>query len=406
MSDGAGARAAGHHTVMIPPRFCGWQAHSPPLHVEGGRFVRTEPQMTTTAKPWVGVIALGASLLLAGCGQETEAEAPPLRPVRVVTVEKGSGGQVAAFTGEVLAQDEASLAFRVSGRMIERSANVGDQVKAGQVVARLDPQNALNTLRSAQAALAAAESQLVTAANTFERQDRLLGNGFTTQANHDAARSALQAAQSAVDNAEAQLKIAQDNVSYTDLVADAPGTVTARGAEPGEVVQAGQMILQLARQGGRDAVFDVPANILRSAPPEVVISVTLSDDPSVTATGRVREVAPQADPVTRTFRVRVGLDNPPAAMRLGSTVIGKVELGNDAVIDIPASALTALNSKPAVWVVDPATQTVALRNIEVRSFSQARIGVDSGLSPGEVVVTAGVQALHPGQKVRLLGAGS
>lgn len=351
-------------------------------------------------------VALGASLLLAGCGAETEAEAPQPRPVRVVTVEKGEGGQVVSFTGEVLAQDEASLAFRVSGRMIERSANIGDQVKAGQIVARLDPQNAQNTLRSAQAALAAAESQLVTAANAFERQDRLLANGFTTRANHDAARTALQAAQSAVDDAEAQLKIAQDNLSYTDLVVDAAGTVTARGAEPGEVVQAGQMILQLARQGGRDAVFDLPANMLRQAPADPVITVSLSDDPNVTAVGRVREVAPQADPVTRTFRVRVGLDNPPPAMRLGSTVVGRVRLDNDLVIDIPASALTAVNSQPAVWIVDPATQTVSLRNIEVRSFSQARVAVDSGLSPGEVVVTAGVQALHPGQKVRLLGAGS
>lgn len=359
-----------------------------------------------TASPLLIAAILAASLALAGCGAEPEAEAPAPRPVRVVTVEKGVGGQVASFTGDVQAQDEAALAFRVSGRMIERSANVGDVVKAGQVVARLDPQNALNARRSAQAALAAAESQLVTAANTFERQEQLLRNGFTTQANHDAARTALQAAQSGVDNAEAQLKIAQDNVSYTELVADAAGTVTARGAEPGEVVQAGQMILQLARQGGRDAVFDVPANVLRAVPADPVITVALSDDPSVTATGRVREVAPQADPVTRTFRVRVGLDNPPPAMRLGSTVVGRVELGTDAAIELPASALTAVNDRPAVWVVDPATATVALRNIELRRFSPASISVETGLSPGEVVVTAGVQALHPGQKVRLLGAGS
>ncbi len=354
----------------------------------------------------MSVAALGAALLLAGCGQESEAEAPQLRPVRVISVGKGEGGQLVTFTGHVQAQDEASLAFRVSGRMIERTANVGDRVKAGQIVARLDPQNALNTLRSAQAALAAAESQLVTAANTFERQDRLLGNGFTTRAQHDAARTGLQAAQSGVDNAEAQLKIAEDNVGYTNLVVDAPGTVTARGAEPGEVVQAGQMILQLAREGGRDAVFDVPAQMLRAASADAVIDVSLTDDAGVTAIGRVREVSPQADPVTRTFRVRVGLDSPPEAMRLGSTVNGRIQLDNDAVIEIPASALTSVNSQPAVWVVDPATQTVALRNIEVRRFSQATVGVASGLAAGEVVVTAGVQALHPGQKVRLLGAGS
>ena len=349
-------------------------------------------------------LALVMVFLVGGCSQEPEDRPAQVRPVQVVTVEKGKSGLTATFTGHIQAQDEVSLAFRVSGRMIERTANVGDKVQAGQVVARLDPQNARNTLRSAQAAFAAAESHLVTATNTFERQDRLLGNGFTTRANHDAARSGMQAAQSEVDNAEAQLKIAEDNLGYTELVVDAPGIVTARGAEPGEVVQAGQMILQLARAGGRDAVFDVPAQILRDAVPGAVINITLTDDPRVSAIGRVREVAPQADPVTRTFRVRFGLDNAPEAMRLGSTVNGQVQIDNAAVIEIPASALTAVNSAPAVWVVDPQTQTVALRNIEVARFGNVNVGVGSGLSPGEVVVTAGIQALHPGQKVRLLGS--
>lgn len=355
---------------------------------------------------WLVFVA-GSALLLGACGRDDEAEAPPpVRPVRTITVEKQHGGQRVTLTGDVQAQEEVALAFRVSGRMTERSANVGDAVKAGQLVARLDPQNAQNTLRSAQAALAAAESQLVKTTNAFGRQDRLLGNGFTTRANHDAARNAMQASQAAVDDAQAQLEIAADNLDYTELRADAPGTVTARGAEPGEVVQAGQMILQLARQGGRDAVFDVPAALLRAAPSDAVITVTLSGDPSVTTTGRVREVAPQADPVTRTFRVRVGLDNPPATMRLGSTVNGQVQLDSEATIEIPASALTALNGQPAVWVVDPAASTVALRNIEVLRFNPSTVAVASGLDPGEVVVTAGVQALHPGQKVRLLGSGA
>ena len=356
-----------------------------------------------SSRPVIG-LTLALALLLGGCSQEAEERPAQVRPVQVVTVEKGQSGQTATFTGHIQAQDEASLAFRVSGRMIERTANIGDKVQAGQVIARLDPQNARNALRSAQAALAAAESQLVTAANTFQRQDHLLASGFTTRANHDAARSGLQTAQSAVDNAEAQLKIAEDNLSYTDLVVDAPGTVTARGAEPGEVVQAGQMIVQLARQGGRDGVFDVPAQILRDAVPDAVITVALTDDPRVTVSGRVREVSPQADPVTRTFRVRVGLDNAPEAMRLGSTVNGRVQIDNAAVIEIPASALTAVNNAPAVWVVDPQAQTVALRNIEVARFGKASVGVASGLSAGDVVVTAGIQALHPGQKVRLLGS--
>lgn len=351
--------------------------------------------------------ALGAALFTAGCSGEDDGDEPaPIRPVRAVTVEAGQSGQLVTLTGDIQAEDEVALAFRVGGRMTERLVNVGDAVKAGQVVARLDPQNALNTLRSAQAALAAAEGRLVQAQNHYERQERLLGNGFTTRALYDDAQQGLRSAQSSVDDAQAQLKIAEDNVSYTELTADAPGVVTARGAEPGEVVQAGRMIVQLARQGGRDAVFDVPAQLLRSVPANPVINISLIDEPSVAALGRVREVAPQADPVTRTFRVRVGLENPPAAMRLGSAVNGSVRLDSATAIEIPASALTAFNSRPAVWVVDPATLTVALRNIEVARFNPATVAVSSGLGVGDIVVTAGVQALHPGQAVRLLGSGS
>ena len=192
-------------------------------------------------------------------------------------------------------------------------------------MARLEPQNERNALRTAQANLAAAQGQLTQARNHFERQDTLLKQGWTTRANHDQAKQALQTAQSQVDAAEAQLKTAHDLVSFTELKADAPGVVTAIGPGAGEVVQAGQMIVRVARKDGRDAVFDVPAQLIRSAPSDPRITVSLTDDPSVTASGRVREVAPQADPVTRTFAVKVGLTDPPAAMRLGATVTGRME---------------------------------------------------------------------------------
>jgi RND family efflux transporter MFP subunit len=198
------------------------------------------------------------------------------------------------------------------------------------------------------------------------------------------------------------VKFANDQVGFTELKADAPGVVTAVGAEPGEVVSAGRMVVQLARQGGRDAVFDVPGQVIRSAPKDPQVTVTLKDDPNVMAVGRVREVAPQADPVTRTFEVKVGLTDPPAAMRLGATVTGRMEVDPNAVIDIPSSALTTSNQLPAVWVVDPATSTVSLRPIDVLRFDPDAVVVSKGLAPGDVVVTAGVQALYPGQKVRLL----
>jgi RND family efflux transporter MFP subunit len=348
-------------------------------------------------------VLVGAPLI-AGCQPASQTAAPAARPVRIVTVEKREAGVPITLTGRIEAEDEVNLAFRISGRLLENDSKQGDRVGAGDVVARLESQNELNTLRAAQAALAAAEGQLTQARNHFERQDTLLKQGWTTRVNHDQAIQALQTAQSQVDATEAQLKAAHDLVSFTDLKADASGVVTVRGPLAGEVVQAGQMIIRLARKDGRDAVFDVPAQVLRSAPTDPKVTVTLTDDPAVVAQGRVREVAPQANPVTRTFEVKVGLMDPPPAMRLGATVTGRMETEAVPIMEIPASALTEFNRQPAVWIVDPSSRTVSLRNVDVLRFDQATVAVDQGLDIGEIVVTAGVQALHPGQKVRLLGS--
>jgi membrane fusion protein, multidrug efflux system len=348
------------------------------------------------------VVALVASL--GACGEDAKTEAPQARPVRTVTVEKREAGVPITLTGRIEAEDEVALAFRIAGRLLENDRKLGERVEPGQLVARLESQNERNALRTAQANLAAAQGQLTQARNHFERQDTLLKQGWTTRANHDQAKQAQQTAQSQVDAAEAQLKAAHDLVSFTELKADAPGVVTAIGPGAGEVVQAGQMILRVARKDGRDAVFDVPAQLIRSAPSDPRITVNLTDDPSVTASGRVREIAPQADPVTRTFAVKVGLTDPPSAMRLGATVTGRMEIESVPVMEILATALTEFNRQPAVWIVDPSNRTVSIRNVDVLRYDPARVAVSGGLDTGEVVVTAGVQALHPGQKVRLLGS--
>ncbi len=342
--------------------------------------------------------------MLAACGQEATTAAPEPRPVRTLTVEKRQAGAPILLTGRIEAEDEVTLSFRIAGRILQSDLKLGDRVTPGQVVARLESQNEMNTLRAAKAGLAAAQGQLTQARNHFERQDTLLHQGWTTRANHDQAKQAQQTAQSQVDAADAQLKTAHDLVSFTELKADAPGVVTAVGPGSGEVVQAGQMILRLARHDGRDAVFDVPAQVIRTAPADPRVTVTLADDPRVSAIGRVREVAPQANPQTRTFEVKVGLTDPPTAMRLGATVTGRVETEASAIIEIPAAALTNSNQQPAVWIVDTDNRTVSLRNVDVLRFDQASVAVSGGLDTGEVIVTAGVQALHQGQKVRLLGS--
>jgi membrane fusion protein, multidrug efflux system len=343
-----------------------------------------------------------AALALAACNKKPEAEAPGVRPVRTVIATPSESGETVVLTGRIAAESEASLGFRIGGRVIERLVNVGDHVETGQDLAKLDPQDEVNALRSGQAALAAAQAQLNKARQAFERQRQLLASGHTPRSVFDQAQKELQTAQANVDDADARLTNQGLRVSWTILQADAPGTVSAVDAEPGEVVQPGQMIVRIARRDGRDAVFDVPGRLLREAPSNPDITVRLTDDPSIVAMGRVREVGTQADPATRTFEVKVGLTDPPPEMRLGSTVTGSMQLESEPVMAIPASALTSLNGQPAMWLVDPETMTVSLHNIETARFDPDTVVVIQGIETGDIVVTAGVHALHPGQKVRLL----
>src|ERR1700749_2928114 len=293
---------------------------------------RTMPRQVLS----LALVAAQCPRMLAACGRQAETEtAPPPRPVRTTTVEKRETSMPLTFTGRIDAEDEVSVAFRISGLLLANDTKIGDRVEAGQLLARLESQNELNALRQAQAGLAAAQGQLTQARNHYERQETLLAQGWTTRANFDAATQAQQTAQSQVDAAEAQLSSAHDLVSFTELKADAPGKITATGPSAGEVVQAGQMIARIARQDGRDAVFNVPSQLIRPAPADPQITVSLTDDPTVTAEGRIREVAAQADPVTRTFEVKVGLTDPPPAMRLGATVTGRAHTNAGPTIDIP-----------------------------------------------------------------------
>jgi RND family efflux transporter MFP subunit len=369
--------------------------------MDHGRFAATPSRMALAAG---FSILLLSGLLLAGCDSAPPPPAPEARPVRVVTVEQRPTGEVIALSGTVQAETQVNLAFRIDGRVIERAVNVGDRVVADQLIARLDRENEENGVRAARAAVVAAQSALVEARNNYGRQRDLLRSGFTTRVRYDEATRTLRTAESQADSMQAQLSNAELRLGYTELRADAPGIITARGVEPGEVVQAGRMVVQIARQEGRDAVFDVPAQIKDLAPAEPRIEVSLTMEPGVVAQGRVREVAPQADAVTGTFQVRVGLIDPPPTMRLGSTVTGRLWVHGGSGIEVPAAALTRGEREPAVWIVDAATQTVSLRPVEVVRFDPGRVLIGQGLTTGDIVVTAGVQALRPGQKVRLLGA--
>jgi RND family efflux transporter MFP subunit len=342
--------------------------------------------------------------LLSACSESEAPPAPEVRPVRTVTIANTTADGTATLTGTVQAGQEINQSFRIDGRLIERAVSVGDTVRAGQQIALLDAQNEETSLQAARAQLAGAQARLVEANNNFERMRDLVAEFAVSRAQFDQAEANRIAASAQVQAARSQVTLAENRLGYTRLRSSDSGVVTAQGAEPGEVVGAGRMIVQIAREDSRDAVFDVPARIKDNAIGNSGITVVLALDPKVTATGRVREVSPRADPVTGTFRVRVGLDNPPAAMRLGSTVTGRVKVGSVTGIEMPASAVFRTDRQPAVWVVDPESGTVAVRNVQVSSADANTVAVVAGLQPGDVVVTAGIQALRPGQKVRVLEA--
>lgn len=352
------------------------------------------------------LIALAMTTALSACREEEEAAAPELRPVRSILVAESASGETITLSGTVESQVQVELAFRIGGRLVERLVNVGDTVEPGQIIGRLDPADEENALRGAEAAQTAAGAQMSEARSHYQRQRHLYERDFVSFAALERAEQQMTSTQSAFDAAEAQVGIARRRLADTALLADAGGVVTAVGAEAGEVVTAGRRIVQVARDEGKDAVFDVPAAIVAASDPDPEVTVTLSLNPGISAQGRVREIAPRVDAATGTIRVRVGLIDPPEEMRLGSTINGSVHFGGYGGIELPASSLTSSDGAPAVWIVDPDNRTVALRPVEVTRFTPAAVGIASGVEIGDRIVTAGVQALRPGQEVKLLGEGS
>ncbi|MGL4997011.1 MAG: efflux RND transporter periplasmic adaptor subunit [Deefgea sp.] len=345
-------------------------------------------------------IALSATLtLLVACKPAEEAPPPELRSVKVMQVGKQDGTDLTVLSGTVQAQNQINLAFRVDGRMVSRSVDVGDLVKAGQEIAVLSPETEQSGVIAAEANLEGARALLIEARANENRNRYLLTQNFISKAAFDRIVQQAQSAQAQVNAAQANLNIARTRLGYTRLVADATGVVTAVGAEPGEVVQGGRMVVEVALQDGRDAIFNAPPQLKDTLPADPKITISLATDPSVTVQGRVREVAPRADPITGSFRVRVALIDPPATMRLGTTVTGRIKVDTPAGFDIPSSALTRGDGAAAVWVVDTKTNQVALRKIEVVHSSISTVTVGKGLNAGELIVTAGVQALRPNQKV-------
>jgi RND family efflux transporter MFP subunit len=278
-------------------------------------------------------------------------------------------------------------------------------VKAGDVLARIDPTEQQADLEGSKAAVASAEAQQRVAAAAFERQKSLMANGFTTRVAYDQAQETLRTAEGALETAKSQLGTSTDALTYTELRASAAGVITARNIEVGQVAQSAQSAYTLAEHGARDGVFDLHESVFLEPPPEGdLIRLALISDPTVMATGRVREISPTVDPKTATVRVKIAIQDAPAAMTLGSPITGEGRQRPVSKMILPWNALTSAAKGPAVWVVDPKTNVVHLQDIVVESYDTDAFVVGSGLAVGERVVTDGGKLLRPGQVVTFDGA--
>lgn len=350
-------------------------------------------------RPFAWGACVCAAITLAGCG---EAPKPPPKQLTSVTVEPVALTQVASeitLTGQIAARIQSELAFRIEGRIATRTVEVGDHVEKGQLLATLETTQQDADVSAARAGVASAEATLKEAEATFERQQTLLKQGFTTQPNFDRAKQALDGAKAGLDGAKAALGTAEDARANTELRADAAGVVTARNAEVGQVMSVAQAVYSVARDGPRDAVFDVFEALPANPPGDKHVQLTLLSNPAVKAIGIVREVAPTVDPTRGTVRVKIGIDNTPPEMGLGAPVVGAGRFKPRDTIVLPWTAFFEDRGKPAVWVVDPASKAASLKQVEVFAFRTNELVLNDGLKAGELVVTHGGQLLRPGQMV-------
>ena len=338
---------------------------------------------------------------VAGCGGKPEAEVL-IRPVRSQIVTGGASAESATYTAEIRSRVETDLSFQVPGKVISRSVDAGNTVKKGQVLAQLDQTDAQLGVDAARGAVPAAQSDLDRMRSEEARFRDLLERGLTTRAQYQAQQTAVSSAQAKLQQATAELRLAQQKLGYTTLRADQDGVVTRVSIESGAVVAAGQRAVSIARPSELEAVFDVPDGRIGDIKTASSVVINPLQDAGTAWAGRVREISPSADPVTRTYQVRTTIVNPPASLRLGMTVsVTLPRVGGAPNVVLPSTAIFQKDGKPAVWIVK-ADNTVELRAVGVARYESDRTYIATGLSTGERVVTAGVHRLAPGEKVKLL----
>lgn len=340
----------------------------------------------------------GLTLVFAGCQEEIQSAEPP-RAVRTVIATPVEIGDEISQTGEIQAHIETILGFRVAGRVATRDVEVGMNVVRGQVLATLDSSDIRSEVLMMEAEVNSATAADKLARSELNRQRTLFDKQFVARARVEEAEANWRAADAKLNATKTALHTAQNKMTYTELRAPDDAIVSAVSANAWQVVDAGQPIITLVSMHERDAVFNVSERIYTSAPPDARVEVTLASNPAIKVVGHVRDASPSPDPVTRTYRVRIALSNPPESMTLGATVKGRLILPGKTLIVLPASSLTNEGDKPAVFVVQPSTQELKRKTVTVARYTATQVLVESGIAEGDAVVTAGVSKLRPGQKV-------
>jgi multidrug efflux system membrane fusion protein len=344
---------------------------------------------------------LGAALLTGACGQKKEPAHEEVRPVRSIVAGESSGSVGATYSGQVQARYESKLGFQASGRIVARLGEIGGHVKRGQPLMRLDPAQEALQVVAAVASVDAAKSRVAQNRVDLQRTEQLLARKFASQAEVDQHRLALAESQSQLKSAMAQQQIRVNQRGYTELVADRDGVVAAIHAEAGQVVSAGQQVVTLAADGEREVLVSVPESRVDELRRAKTLQVSLWARPGRRYEGLLRELAPDADSVTRTYSARIAVKDADRALMLGMTASVFVpDVEGASAIRLPLTAIHHRDGQAVVWVIDGESSRVAPRPVALGSAQNDSVLVADGLQGGETVVTAGVHMLHEGQKVK------
>jgi RND family efflux transporter MFP subunit len=352
-------------------------------------------------------VLLSASIalaLLSGCARETPAP-EEVRPVRVARVQAQPGGMAASYSGEVRARRETALGFQVTGRVQQRLVEVGDSVKAGQALMRLDASDAALNANASRSQLDSARSQYKQAQLDFQRYERLAAKAYVSRYEFEKAKLSRDTAAESYRAAEANYRMAANQAAYTTLHAPVAGVVTAIEVEAGQVVPSGQIAVRVAQDGEREIVVSVPEGRVEELRQARSLAIELWAGGGKRYRGRLRELAPDIDSVTRTYDARIAIEDADAAVRLGMTGKVAVELPTQASLrKLPLTAIYDADGATSVWVVDPSDSRARLRRVQLASAQRDGVLVRSGVRDGDLVITAGVNLLHDGQKVRPMAA--